>query len=174
MIRLAAAFALLATAAPAAAQWVAVGRWGTEGNFRYVAPGTWMVLQRDGGVEVTAEGDNHQGRIEMLCGTDLPEGQMRFSGYFGDALEESVMAPAGAGQQPVSLVVDGQSFERMFHYRAEARDWVAEDALDASLLDAFAWGSRFEILNAAGERVTAYSLNGSGAARSALRRACGI
>ncbi|MCB1388942.1 MAG: hypothetical protein KDK12_07355 [Rhodobacteraceae bacterium] len=169
-----AALALVLSALPAAAQWVAVGRWGAEGNFRYVPPGTWMVLQQDGQVEITAEGDNHQGRIELTCDGERPGGTMRFSGYFGDALDESALSDVEPHVQSVRFVIDGQSFDRTFRYRPDARDWVADDVLEPGLLDVFAWGQRFEILNKEGERVTSYGLSGSGAARQAVRRGCGI
>lgn len=172
-----AALALLAlgvSAPPAAAQWLAVGRWGTEDNFRFVPPGTWMVLQEDGGVEITAEGDNNQGRIELTCSADAPAGTLRFSLYFGDALDESALAPVEPRRQIVTLAIDGQRFERVFDYRPLDRDWVAEEVLETPLLDAFAWGTRLELLNKEGERITAYALTGSGAARQAVRRACGI
>lgn len=164
MIRLALAV-LLALPLPAAAQWVAVGRWGSEANFRYVAPGTWMVLNDAGTTTITAEGDNHSGRIEVWCNAEAPAGRLRFSGYYGEALTR-------ADSEAVRLVIDGQSFERRLAYQPLAREWLATGVLDSALLDAFAWGSRLELLNAAGERVTAYALNGSGAAREALRRGC--
>lgn len=172
-----AALALLAlglSAPPAAAQWLAVGRWGTEGDFRFVAPGNWMVLRNDPGVEITAEGDNHQGRIELTCDPESPRGTLRFSLYFGDALDESALADVEPRRQTVTFVIDGQRFDRIFDYRPLDRDWVASDVLDSDLLDAFAWGSRLELLNKEGERITAYALNGSGAAREAVRRGCGI
>ena len=166
--------ALALSAPPAAAQWLAVGRWGREGDFRYVPPGHWMVRQQDGRVEITAEGDNHQGRIELTCGPETPAGTLRFSLYFGDALDDSALAEAEPRRQTVTFAIDGQRFDRVFEYRARDRDWVAAEVLETPLLDAFAWGTRLELLNKEGERITAYALNGSGAARSAVRRACGL
>lgn len=160
-------FLALATPLPALAQWQGVGRWGSEQSFRFVAPGTWMVLQQGDSVQITAEGDNHSGRIELRCTRDAPAGQLRLSRYYGDGLGLS-------DSEPVRFAIDGQSFERTLRYRPADRDWVASDVLDTALLNAFAWGTRLELLNAAGERITAYRLNGSGAARAALQRTCGI
>ena len=160
-------FLALATPLPALAQWQGVGRWGSEQSFRFVAPGTWLVLQQGDSVQITAEGDNHAGRIELSCSRDAPGGQLRLSRYYGDALELS-------DHELVRFAIDGQSFERSLRYRPADRDWVASDVLDAALLNAFAWGTRLELLNAANERITAYALNGSGTARAALQRTCGI
>ncbi len=157
---------------PAAAQWVAVGRWGDPGDFRYVVPGTWMVQAgSNGAAEISAEGDNHVGRITLWCRRDPAENGVRFSHYFGDDLhhpaEERVI-------EPVTFVVDGQSFAGEFEFLPQDRLWVETGGLDSALLDAFAWGTQLELRNEAGDLVTRYWLNNSGGARAALRRACGI
>ncbi|HPD94053.1 MAG: hypothetical protein H6900_16140 [Rhodobacter sp.] len=156
---------------PAAAQWVAVGRWGEPDNFRFVAPGTWMVWTagRDA-VEVSAEGDNHDGRLTFWCRPDAPEGGIRFSQYFGDALPPG---PEGK-DQPVVLVVDGQRFERVLAYEPAGRQWQVSGGLEQDFLEAFGWGTRMEVQTPSGTLVTRLGLNGSGTARSALRRACGL
>ena len=167
MLRACLALFFALTALPAQAQWQGVGRWGSEQSFRFVAPGTWMVLQSGQTTQITAEGDNHSGRIELWCSPDAPAGHLRLSLYYGDALGLSE-------NEPVRLSIDGQNFERTLRYRPADRDWVAADVLDDEMLDAFAWGQRLELVNAAGARITAYALNGSGPARAALRRTCGI
>ncbi|WP_334193191.1 hypothetical protein [Pararhodobacter sp.] len=173
----AAALALVvlgASTLPVTAQWLAVGRWGSEGNFRYVRPGTWMVQQQEGGVSITAEGDHHEIRIELSCDAGTPARQLRLSGYRGDALDESALAQQEPRQQALTLALDGRAFELMVDYRPVTHDWLAVEAPGSDFLDAFAQGSRLEILNKQGVRVAAVGLNGSGAARAAVRRACGV
>lgn len=152
---------------PAQAQWIAAGRWGTAESFRYVPPGTWMVLTEGATASASAEGEHHQGRIELQCGPGVPAGRLSLSAYRGGAL-------TGAGSQPVRLVIDGEPFDRVLHYRPEQRDWRDEGGLEPGFLDALGSGARLEVLNAAGQRVTALRLNGSGAARATLRRVCGL
>ncbi|WP_417627591.1 hypothetical protein [Pararhodobacter aggregans] len=159
---------------PVPAQWLAVGRWGSEGNFRYVRPGTWMVEQQAGGVSISAEGDHHEARIELSCDAGSPARRLRLSGYRGDALDESALAQQEPRQQALSLVLDGRAFELMVDYRPATHDWLAVEAPGPEFLDALAMGSRLEILNTQGVRVAAVGLSGSGAAREAVRRACGI
>lgn len=160
---------LLVSALPAAAQWVAVGRWGTPEAFRYVAPGSWMVLAgaAAGTVEISAEGDNHVGRLVLRCDPRAPAGEAVFSQYYGDAL-------ALEAETPVELRIDGQGFARAFRYDPAARLWRAPGPLDAAFLDAFAQGRRMELVTGAGTLVTRYRLSGSGAARAALQRSCGL
>ena len=156
---------------PAAAQWVAVGRWGEPEDFRFVAPGHWMVWSpaRDT-VEVSAEGDNHDGRLTFWCRQDASDGGIRFSHYFGDTL-----APAGGeAAQTVALVVDGQRFERRMTYDPAGRLWQTAGGLGQDFLDAFSWGTRLEVQTDTGALVTRLGLNGSGTARGALRRTCGL
>ncbi|MCL4675131.1 MAG: hypothetical protein KJZ59_03680 [Pararhodobacter sp.] len=163
------------SALPAAAQWIASGRWGTETNWRYVVPGTWLVQRNDDAarpVSIHAEGDNHVGRIEFWCDPQSGASGLRFGAYRGDALRQPAVPEPVKPSETVALVIDGQRFERLFEYDAAARTWTASDALDAGFLDAFSWGSRMDLVNAAGEAITGYRMNGSSAAREALRRAC--
>jgi len=169
-----AALVLATTALPAPAQWIAVGRWGSEGNFRYVPPGTWMVQATGDGIGISAEGDHHQGRIELWCSAAEPAGRLRFSGYRGEGLDASALAGEEPRRQPVQFVIDGQSFERVFDYRPDERDWVAGAVLDGPFLNALAGGQRLELRNPGGEAITAFRLDGSRAARSAVQQRCGL
>ena len=162
------------SALPAQAQWTAVGRWGSENAFRYVQPGTWMARVEDTRVEVSAEGDNHQGRLTFRCEQSRPEGRMVFELYRGGGLRDSLYSRTQPARETVRLVIDGQSFGGEMEYRPNDRVWVTTDLLTPGFLDAFAWGARMEMLNAYGERVTAFGLNGTGAAREVMRRVCGI
>ena len=157
---------------PAAAQWVAVGRWGDPDNFRYVPPGTWMTWAAGAdSAEISAEGDNHVGRITLWCRRAPAEGGVRFSHYFGDDLRHP---PQEGVVEPVTLVIDGHSIAGQFEFLPQDRIWVEAGGLDSALLDAFAWGTQLELRNEAGQVVTRYRLNNSGAARQALRSRCGI
>ncbi|MCB1394829.1 MAG: hypothetical protein H6898_16880 [Rhodobacter sp.] len=170
---LALAALMLVTALPAQAQWLAVGRWGTDGSWRYVQPGTWMVLQENGGeaVSVSAEAENHDGRLEFWCRREAAEGGLVFDFYFGDALNRP---EAEKEPQIATLQIDGQTFDTALSYDPEARNWHDSGALRRELLDAFSWGSSLELVNAAGDTISRFRLNNSGSARSALRNTCGL
>lgn len=166
-------FAVLATALPASAQWIASGRWGTETNWRYITPGTWMVLRSDNPTQPTsihAEGANHVGRIALWCDPQTQASNLRFDAYRGTALVQTLGALVT--EEPVIFDIDGQAFERRFSYNAAQRAWVASEVLDAPFLDAFSWGAQLRLRNAAGDEITSYRLNGSSAAREALRQTC--
>lgn len=165
--------ALMMSPLPASAQWIASGRWGTEGNWRYVVPGTWMVLRSDNvtrPVSIHAEGANHVGRIALWCDPEARTSEMRFDAYHGEALHQPITGDTAP--ERVTFEIDGQSFERSFSYNAMQRFWVARDVLDAPFLDAFSWGNQLQLRNAAGDEITRYRLNGSSQAREALRRTC--
>jgi hypothetical protein len=162
----------LALASVAQAQWLAVGRWGTERHFRFIAPGTWMVLQQDGWVEISAEAENHDGRLTFRCNAETPGGQMEFSGYFGDGLDRPT-DPASL-DLPVTFVIDTQRFDQTVTYAAADRLWRASGPLNADMLDALSWGSRMVLQTEAGTPVAEFRLNNSGGARAALRRTCGL
>lgn len=160
---------LIVSSMPASAQWIASGRWGTEANWQYVVPGTWLILRSDNAaqpVSIHAEGANHVGRIALWCDPQTQTSTLRFDAYRGLALNP---APT---PEPVTFEIDGQNFERTFLYDPAQSVWVADGALDATFLDAFSWGSRLQLRNAAGEEITSYRLNGSSRAREALRQTC--
>lgn len=171
------AFAFCLTSLPAAAQWVAPGRWGTADTWRIVVPGTWLVLRSERPTEpvsIHAEGDNNVGRIEMWCDPVAESSAMRLTAYYGNALRYPVARKAGDPAEPVVFIIDSQRFDRAVTYDFAGRQWLAQDMLDAPFLDAFAWGTRMELRNAADELVVSYRLNGSSAAREALRSVCGF
>lgn len=161
-------------APPAAAQWVAVGRWAQGSDFRFVAPGTWMVLQEDGAVSISAEGGNHVGRLTFHCGADDPAGRLWFDLYYGDALARTPAPLPWPSGERVTLVIDNQPFALEVDYHPDDRAWSAEAPLTRRFLDAFAWSQRLDILNRAGEVVTSYGMTNSGAAREAVWRRCGL
>ena len=136
------ALALTASTLPAAAQWIAVGRWGGERDFRFVPPGTWMVQEDAGAVTVSAEGEHHRGRLEFTCSASEPAGQLRFTAYHGDAL-----TPSGAPAQgdAVELVIGAQRYARVLTYREDQRDWVGDAGFEAGFLEAFAAGQQMEL-----------------------------
>ncbi|GAB4273613.1 MAG: hypothetical protein Kow0013_27570 [Pararhodobacter sp.] len=156
----------------ALAQWIAVGRWGSEDNFRSVVPGTWMVLQRDDWVEISAEADNHDGRLTFQCSADNPGGSLRFERYFGSTLPRPI-APDDP-HVSVALVIDGERFEQIVSYSPGERSWAATGTLASPLMDAFSFGSRMELVTGSEETVARFRLNGSGTARAAIRRICRI
>ncbi|MCB1405505.1 MAG: hypothetical protein KDK01_04395 [Rhodobacteraceae bacterium] len=175
LVALAAAIGCSLSALPAAAQWIASGRWGTETNWRYVVPGTWLIQRSDDPaqpVSIHAEGDNHVGRIELWCNPETRGSALRFGAYRGDALHQPAAFEQEKTSETVAFVIDGTRFERLFEYDAAARIWTATDVLDADFLNAFSWASRMDLVNAAGEPITGYRMNGSSAAREALRRSC--
>lgn len=161
-------------ATPADAQWVAVGRWAQGDGFRFVAPGTWMVLAEGERVTISAEGDNHVGRLDLWCRADAPAGGLRFSGYYGEGLQRTHGPLPWPSGEAVVLMVDGRRFERVLRYDPLGRDWSAEAAIDPALLDALSNGSALELRGSDGGLVTRLGLSGSGAAREALRRVCRI
>ncbi len=174
-----AVIALCLSITPAAAQWIASGRWGSESNWRYIVPGTWMVQRHDNPaqpVSIHAEGANHVGRIALWCDPTAQTSALRFDAYRGSALRQPAATPdtteAATITEPVIFEIDGQAFQRSLTYDATQRLWTATDVLDAAFLDAFSWGTRLNLRNAAGEDITGYLLSGSSSAREALRRAC--
>ena len=164
----------LAPALPAQAQWIAAGRWGDETGFRYVQPGRWMVLERGGRVEMSAEGDNHLGRLTLSCDAGNPRGRMIFDAYRGPGLAESVLSPEQPGRESVTLLIDGQPFSGTFEYRPNDRYWLADGGLTPEFLDALAGGLGMEMRDSSGESVTRFRLSGTGAARATVARLCGI
>ncbi|WP_417589225.1 hypothetical protein [Pararhodobacter oceanensis] len=169
--------AVVLPALPVSAQWVASGRWGSEDRWRYVTPGSWQVLRSDHEahpVSIHAEGENHLGRIAIWCRPDSGESMLQFDAYRGDALHQplAVSATASPPADRVTLVIGEQRFERALQYDPAQRVWTARDMLDEAFLQAFAWGSRMQMLNAQGAEITSFRLNGSGAAVSALNAAC--
>ncbi|MFN4101392.1 MAG: hypothetical protein ACK4GT_16620 [Pararhodobacter sp.] len=174
MIRLSlAALVLAATSLPAPAQWIAVGRWGSEREFRHVPPGTWMVRDEGDSIAISAEGDHHQGRLEFWCSAGDPAGRLRFSGYRGDGLPVP-FADGGPVSHPVQFVIGAQHFDRVFDYRPAERDWLGPALLDPDFLEVFAAGQRMDLLDAGGERITSFRLAGSRAARVAVQQSCGL
>ena len=164
-----------ATSLPAHAQWIASGRWGTETNWRYIVPGTWMVLRQDNTnqpVSIHAEGANHVGRIELWCDPETQASALRFDAYRGAALRQPAASTAETVTEPVIFDIDGQTFEHQFTYDPTHRLWTASGVLDAPFLNAFSWGTRLQLRNSAGDEITSYRLNGSSQAREALRRTC--
>ena len=169
------AMAVCLSATPAAAQWIASGRWGTEARWRYIVPGTWMVQRQDSPtrpVSIHAEGANHVGRIALWCDPTSQTSALRFDAYRGSALRQPAVTEAATITEPVTFLFDGQSFERSLTYDAAQRLWTATDVLDADFLNAFSWGARLQLLNAAGDEITTYRLNGSSNARESLRQTC--
>lgn len=164
----------LLCAAPAFGQWLAPGRWATGDGFRPVAPGTWMVLRQNDGVEISAEGDHHVGRLTLWCTTTMPGGGLIFDTYNGSGLQHAPADAAELTSEVVTLMVDAQRFDVAFVHIPWERLWVADAVMSPSLMDAFANGSRLDLRNAAGEGITGYHLHGSSAAREAVRRACGF
>jgi len=163
-----------AMAAPAQAQWLAVGRWGTDANWRYVQPGTWMVLEEGSdAVSVTAEAENHDGRLAFSCRREATGtgGDLTFDLYFGDALPRPTVS---TGPQTTTLRIDGREFGTDLAYDPVTRSWHGAAVLQTEILDAFGWGSSLDLVNTAGDTVSRFRLNNSGGARSALRRVCGI
>jgi len=134
-----------------------------------------MVLRNDSTtapVTIHAEGDNHVGRLEMWCNPETGQSHLRFDSYRGDALHQPGANDGARVQDPVVFVINGQRFERVFDYDTHLRVWTAEGTLDAAFLNAFSWSSRMELETPEGERITGYSMNNSGGARSALRQTC--
>lgn len=160
---------LLAMPLPALAQWVAVGRWGTEQSFRFVPPGTWMVLSDASGAEISAEGDNHVTRLTLACQPGDTAARVEVSRYFGYDLPREEGA-----QTRFLLVLDDHRMELDFTWSEERQAWVSQGALDADTLAVFGWANRLSLLNGAEAQIAQYRMNGSTAARDALRRACGI
>lgn len=162
----------------ASAQWIAAGRWGTEARWRYVVPGTWLVLRPEAGVRDTvsihAEAENHDGRLALWCRRDVPGGGLVFERYFGDLLQRPDGAAQDVTSQSAALVVDDRAFDIALEYHPVERQWTALNVLEGGFLDAFGWGSRMDLVNASGETVAQFRLNGSGGARSALRQGCGL
>ncbi|WP_068306755.1 hypothetical protein [Pararhodobacter sp. CCB-MM2] len=173
-LSLTAALCLAASALPGWAQWTAVGRWGSDNAFRYVQPGAWMHRTEGTRVEVSAEGDNHQGRLTFRCEQSRPEGRMVFEMYRGPGLNDSVFSRTQPAREFLRLDIDGQSFVGEVEYRPTDRLWVTTDLLTPGFLDAFARGARLEMYNIHDERITAFGLRGTGAAREVMRRVCGI
>ena len=161
--------ALLALPAPAAAQWVAVGRWGSEGNFRYVAPGTWMVLPTETGAEVSADGDNHVTRLTLVCEPGAAAARVELTRYFGYALPRDP-----ATQAKFLLVLGDVRMELDATWSDAIEGWVAEDAMGPDTLSLFSWANQITVLDADEAALATYRMNGSSAAREALRRRCGI
>lgn len=169
---LALAALVVATALPAQAQWLAAGRWGTDANWRYVQPGTWMVLEQGSdAVSVTAEAENHDGRLAFSCRREAVGGDLTFDLYFGDALPRPMVA---TGPQSAMLRIDGRDFGTDLAYDPVTRSWHGAAVVGADLLDAFGWGSSLDLVNATGDTISRFRLNNSGGARAALRRVCGL
>jgi hypothetical protein len=179
MTRMFAAFlavlGLLGSALPAFAQWVAVGRWGNESNFRFVAPGTWMTLDTGfSGFEISAEGDNHVGRLTFWCRPDMQGGGLLLTQYLGPNLRQTLRDPAQVESETVTFVLGERRFDFALDLIEWERSWTANDILTREFLDAFGRANRLELRNADDEVVTGFRMNGSSAALSALRRRCGI
>lgn len=174
LARLAAFVLTLTFGLPAQAQWIAAGRWGDQNGFRYVQPGTWMVLTQGSAVEMSAEAENHQGRLTFSCDAGQPQGRMVFDLYRGRGLYASMYSRAQPGIESIYMVIDGQSYAGEVEYRPNDRHWVATGILTPQFLDALAMGIRMEMLNAAAEPVTSFRLTGTGAARRVMAQLCGI
>lgn len=162
-------------ALPAAAQWVAVGRWGSESNFRFVAPGTWMALDTGpSGFEISAEGDNHVGRLTFWCRPDMQGGGLLLTQYNGPDLRQTPRDPALVESETVTFLFGDRRFDLDLDLIAWERTWTAQDVLTREFLEAFGRANRLELRNASDVSVTSFRMNGSSAALSALRRRCGI
>lgn len=163
-------------ALPATAQWVGSGRWGSDGRFRHITPGTWMVLRPQGAQSqalVSAEGMNHDGRMMINCAQGDEQAMMVFDQYFGNALSRPVEA-RDVTAQIVSFVIDGQGFESHVAYDIAHRHWSGPIPNDPQFLETFGWGSRMELRNSSGDVISQFRLNNSGGARGALRQYCGL
>lgn len=170
MLRTTALASLCATlAAPAPAQWLAVGRWGSEQNFRYVPPGTWMALTTDTGAEISAEGDNHVTRLTLACERGETAAQVELSRYFG----YDIPREEGA-QARFLLVIEDIRMQLDFVWSEAAQAWVSLDAFDSDTLALFGWANRLHLLGADEADLATYRMNGSTAALGTLRRACGL
>lgn len=165
--------ALLAMPLPAAAQWIAVGRWGTEQSFRFVPPGTWMVEQDSRRTLISAEGDHHDGRLTLTC----PEGpgtiRLSFSHYYGTAMNLAAVHMAGMTRVPATLAVGDQSFVVHLDQSPDAREWNAT-LTTPEVLDAIGQGRHLDLRTMDGQRVTRFGLARASAAREALRQGCGL
>lgn len=161
--------ALLALPTPAPAQWLAVGRWGSEQNFRYVAPGTWMVLNTDSSAEASADGDNHVTRLTLSCRRGDSAARVELSRYFGYALPRSTAEPTS-----FLLVLDDIRIELDAVWSEGAQGWVAETALDSDALSLFRGARALNVLGPDQSTLATYRMNGSTAMREALQRRCGI
>lgn len=161
--RLVPCVALLATGItdlPASAQWIASGRWGTQDcwgtqdSWRYVTPGTWMVLRGaspSAPVTISAEGNNHVGRIALWCDPETGTSALRFDTYFGDALRRPSAFDTQRAMETVTFLIDGQRFDRAFDSDSETRTWSARDVLDPAFLNAFSEGTRLELQNSSSQ-----------------------
>ena len=174
MLRLTALVLLSATlAAPAAAQWIAVGRWGTEQSFRFVPPGTWMVEQDSTHTSISAEGDHHDGRLTLTCPDAAGRVHLSFSHYYGTAMSLAAVRLAGMTRVPATLAVGDQAFVLHLDQSADAREWSVT-LTTPEVLDALGQGRHLELRTMDGQRVTRFGLARASAAREALHRACGI
>lgn len=160
---------LLALPTPATAQWIAVGRWGSDQSFRFVAPGTWMVLSTNAGVEASVEGDNHVTRLTLACQPGDSAARVVVSRYFGYDLPREDGARAN-----FLLALDDHRIDLTVVWSDAADGWVAEGALDTDTLSRFSWANRLRLLDAGETELATYRMNGTSAAREALRRRCGI
>lgn len=167
--------AVWGNALPVSAQWVAVGRWGSESSFRFVAPGTWMALDTGpSGFEISAEGDNHVGRLTFWCRPDMQGGGLLLTQYLGPNLRQTLRDPGLVESETVTFIVGERRFDFALDLIEWERTWSAQDVLTRKFLDAFARANRLELRNAGEDIVTSFRMNGSSAALSAMRRRCGI
>lgn len=166
--------ALLALPAPPAlAQWIAVGRWGSEQSFRFVPPGTWMVLEEDGRTSISAEGEYHDGRLTLSCTAEPGSAVLVFSHYHGAALNEAEVRLSGIPRVAATLAVEDRAFVLHLDQSLIAREWSAT-LPTPEILDAMAGGRWMELRLASGERVTRIGLGRAAAAREAVRQGCGL
>ncbi|MEZ5752576.1 MAG: hypothetical protein R3D60_11610 [Paracoccaceae bacterium] len=174
MLRLCVVLACLA-ATPASAEWIAAGRWSDGQGWRYVQPGTWIV-DRDGpdSVALHAEGENHDTRLAIGCRRGDTAAWVEFSRYRGAALAQPVDPMAAPVTAEIGFHLDDLPIGLWMTFSPETQSWRIEDALDTEALYPFGWASRLTILAPEGTELARYRLNGSSAAREALRNACGF
>ena len=158
---------------PALAQWIAVGRWGTEQSFRYVPPGTWMVEQDSNRTLISAEGDHHDGRLTLTCPDGPGAIRLSFSHYYGAAMNLAAIHLAGMTRVPATLAVGDQAFVVHLDQSPDAREWSAT-LTTPEVLDALGQGRQLDLRTMDGQAVTRFGLARASAAREALRRGCGL
>lgn len=165
---------VLGDAGAASAQWLAVGRWGSGDRFQFVAPGTWMVLQQDDRVEISAEGDNHVTRLTIGCRAGDAAAWVELSRYLGHALPRPIDPLEPAATVEIVLDIDDHRIGLPVTYSRAHQTWRAEAALDSEALPPLTWGRALTVRAPDDSVIATYRMRGTTPARDALRRVCGL